>query len=100
MTGFIVSPAAKGDLEDIWDYLAIELEDPDTADHVIEGIFASFQRISSAPGIGHFRSDLCSQSVRFWSVWSYLVVYRHEGDEVQIVRVVHASRDVKALLAD
>jgi plasmid stabilization system protein ParE len=36
--------------------------------------------------------------VLFWAVFSYLIVYDPEPRPVRIVRVVHASRDVTAVL--
>jgi plasmid stabilization system protein ParE len=44
------------------------------------------------------RTDLTSKNVRFWPVGSYLVVYRDHPDGVQIVAVLHGSRDVPSVL--
>jgi plasmid stabilization system protein ParE len=35
---------------------------------------------------------------RFFLVYSYLIVYRHEAKPLQIVRVLHAARDVQSIL--
>jgi len=48
--------------------------------------------------LGHLRADLADESLRFWQVYSYLIVYRAEADPLQVVRVLHASRDVRTLL--
>ena len=36
--------------------------------------------------------------LRFWRVRNYLVVYRSEKRPIQIVRVLHAARDVRSIL--
>jgi antitoxin ParD1/3/4/toxin ParE1/3/4 len=52
--------------------------------------------------MGHRREDLVEgdSRLRFWPVYSYLVVYRTETDLLEIVRVLHSARDVRAILGD
>lgn len=52
------------------------------------------------PEMGHWREDLSSEPLRFWQVYSYLIIYRPEPRPVQILRVLHALRDVRSLLAE
>jgi plasmid stabilization system protein ParE len=52
------------------------------------------------PEMGHLRRDLTSESFRFWSVYSYLVIYRAEARPVQILRVIHGARDVRSILEE
>jgi plasmid stabilization system protein ParE len=58
-----------------------------------------FALLADRPGIGHARSDLTDAAVKFWSVYSYLVVYDPAAQPIEIVRVVHARRDVRKLLS-
>lgn len=51
------------------------------------------QRIAGTPGLGHLREDLADEPLRFYPVWSYLVIYRLT-DPIQVVRVLHGARDV------
>jgi plasmid stabilization system protein ParE len=37
--------------------------------------------------------------LRFWTVYSYLIIYRAEARPLEIVRVLHASRDIQKLLS-
>jgi plasmid stabilization system protein ParE len=46
------------------------------------------------------RTDLADGAVRFWPVFSYLVVYRSDTNPIQIVRVLHGKRDVRRLLEE
>ena len=96
MNGFILSQLAQQDLNDIWDYIA--LDDLDAADRVINEIQEAFLLMSAMPGIGHSRTDLTDKPLRFWPVRRYLVVYRAEAEPLEIVRVVSAYRDVRGLL--
>jgi antitoxin ParD1/3/4/toxin ParE1/3/4 len=50
------------------------------------------------PGAGHVREDLTSTPVKFWPVYSYLIVYDPETRPIQIIRVLHGMRDVEEIL--
>lgn len=54
--------------------------------------------LAERPGIGHTRTDLADETVRFWPVFSYLVIYRPDTNPIQIVRVLRGKRDVRRLL--
>ena len=55
--------------------------------------------LASAPGIGHWRPDLTSVDVRFFPVYSYLIVYRPGSKPLQVVSILHGARDVQRILA-
>lgn len=55
-------------------------------------------KLAKNPGIGHRRDELADKRHRFFLVYSYLIVYRHENKPLQIVRVLHAARDVQSIL--
>jgi plasmid stabilization system protein ParE len=44
--------------------------------------------------MGHTRADLTERDVRFWSAGSYLIVYREQPEQSQVLAVLHGSRDV------
>jgi plasmid stabilization system protein ParE len=98
MNGFLIAPAALGDLDEIWDYYATQLLNPDVADRVRDEIFEAFHTLAKTPGLGHFRMDLAKESLRFWHVRGYLIIYRSEKHPIEIVRVLHGARDVQAIL--
>ena len=58
----------------------------------------SFQHLADIPAIGHAREDLTARPVKFWSVYSYLVVYDPATSPLTIVAVLHGARDVENLL--
>ena len=100
MSDFVIAPVARADLAGIWDYYAIELENPAAADCLLDEIFAAFQKLAKTPAVGHFRRDLAAEPLRFWRVRRYLVIYRSEKRPVEIARVLHGARDIQAILGD
>lgn len=68
------------------------------ADRVEEVILEKIAALATDPGIGHRRTDLTSADVRFFPVYSYLIVYRPSMTPLQIVAVLHGARDVLTLL--
>ncbi len=98
MSDFLIAPAARDDLNSIWDYYAVDCQNPDAADRVRDELFGAFDKLARTPGLGHFRSDLAREPLRFWKVRRYLVIYRSERRPLEIVRVLHAARDLEAIL--
>jgi toxin ParE1/3/4 len=68
------------------------------ADRVEEVILEKMGALAGDPGIGHWCSDLTAADVRFFAVYSYLIVYRPSTKPLQIVAVLRRARDVLALL--
>jgi toxin ParE1/3/4 len=93
---FILTPRAKRDVNEIWDYIAND--NIEAADRVLDALESAMVKLAKNPGVGHWREELADKSHRFWLVYSYLIVYRHEAKPLQIVRVLHAARDVQSLL--
>ncbi len=85
MSGFRLTKRANKDLDDIDDYLSQEAGD-DTAEMVTGRILEACDRLSKRPGMGHRREDLTDRDVRFWSVYSYLVIYR-ERQPLEVLRI-------------
>ena len=96
MSRFVLTPAARGDLEEIVDYIA--KDSPDAAQRVRLELRNSMRMLARTPGMGHFRSDLSHEPLRFWQVYSFLIIYRSETRPLQIVRVLRAARDVRTIL--
>lgn len=92
-----LSAPAREDLWEIWVYLA-ERTSLTVADKVVTELHEAMVKLAESPGIGHLRTDLAEEALRFWCVHSYLVLYRPESSPLEIVRVMHGARDVKALL--
>jgi plasmid stabilization system protein ParE len=67
---------------------------------VVLALEDAFGLLASRPGIGHVRQDLTERPVKFWSVYSYLVVYDPAGDPLTIVAVLHGARNVAEILKE
>jgi toxin ParE1/3/4 len=96
MKRLVLTPRAKQDINDIWDYIADD--NIEAADRVLDALDNAILKLATNPGIGHFREELADKRHRFFMVYSYLIVYRHETKPVQIIRVLHAARDVQTIL--
>ncbi len=83
----------------IWRYIKknVRLE---MADRVVSVIREKIVYLAGRPGAGHWRKDLTDESVKFFSVYSYLIVYRPETSPLQVVAILHGRRDVEDLLKD
>ncbi|HEX7181608.1 MAG TPA: type II toxin-antitoxin system RelE/ParE family toxin [Thermoanaerobaculia bacterium] len=97
MNRFVLTPAARADLQEIVDY--IRQDSPEAARRVLREIQDSMRKLSRMPQMGHLREDLCDEPLRFWQVYSYLVIYRPETRPLQILRVLHSARDARSILA-
>ena|SRR5579871_1215263 len=97
MKRFVLTRPAERDLNQIKSYL-VEKAGPRITRKVFQETRSALKLLGSNPGIGHAREDLTDLSVRFWPVYSYLIVYDPETKPVQIVRVLHGMRDVEEIL--
>jgi plasmid stabilization system protein ParE len=98
MARFVLTPAARADLAEISDY--ISKDNPDAANRVLDELRAAMRNLAEMPEMGHSRRDLASESLRFWPLYSYLIIYRPEARPLQVVRVLHGSRDVHRILEE
>jgi antitoxin ParD1/3/4 len=96
---YVLAPQAARDLVDIWRYIKQE-SSRETADRVESVIRSKFAYLADFPGGGHWRRDLTQAPVRFFSVYSYLIVYRPETKPLQIVAIIHGHRDVATILPE
>lgn len=94
---FVLTPAARSDIEEITAFIA--QDNPRAAARVRGDLREAMRRLAQQPGLGHLREDLAPTALRFWSEYSYLIVYLPETRPLQVLRVLHASRDVRTLLS-
>jgi toxin ParE1/3/4 len=97
VTGYVLSPEAKHDLRDIRGYL-LGRGGKRLARYVLQEVAAAFRLLASRPEAGHLREDLTPLPVKFWSVFSYLIVYDPAVRPIAIVRVLYGTRDVQDIL--
>jgi plasmid stabilization system protein ParE len=96
---YVLAPQAASDLFEIWDYLK-EQTSIAVANRVESAIREKIVFLAGTPGAGHRRKDLTGEDVRFFAVYSYLIVYRPETKPLQVASIVHGRRDVEQILKD
>jgi plasmid stabilization system protein ParE len=96
MSPYVLTPAAEDDVREILDY--VERDNPSVLDKVHDGLRDAMRLLAEHPGIGHTRTDLASEAVRFWPVFKFLVIYRPDTKPLEVVRVLRGKRDVRQLL--
>jgi antitoxin ParD1/3/4/toxin ParE1/3/4 len=96
MSRYVLTRAARSDAEEIHDFIA--LDSPGAAAKVRVALEQAIHKLVRHPQMGHLRHDLADEPLRFWPVYSYLIVDRPEVVPLEIVRILHASRDVRGLL--
>ena len=93
----VLTRQAERDLEQIKRFL-IKKAGPRVARRVLQEIRRAVRFLGKEPGAGHAREDLTARPVKFWPLYSYLVVYDPATKPVQIIRVLHGMRDVEGIL--
>ncbi len=96
MSKVVVSPAARDDLDGVWDYIGIQNDAPEAARRLLDRIQETFQRLASVPGMGTACAWL-RPGLRRLTVRPYVIYYCAISGGVEIERVIHGARDVDAL---
>jgi antitoxin ParD1/3/4/toxin ParE1/3/4 len=98
MARYVLTKPAANDIRAIVNY--VRQRSPQSAKVVRTQLRAAMAKLAAFPHMGHLREDVADEPLRFWSVFSYLIVYRPETRPLQIVRVVHGARDLESLFKD
>jgi toxin ParE1/3/4 len=96
---YVLAPEAALDLVQIWRYIKKQssIEMADRVESVIRDRIVFLAKTSNA---GHPRNDLTDEAVKFFPVYSYLIVYRPETKPLQVVSILHGRRDVEEILKE
>jgi plasmid stabilization system protein ParE len=96
MPRYVLTDSAQDDVREIIEY--IRARSPQAAARIRAELRSAMQRLAAFPNIGHLRVDLTDEPLRFWSVYSYLIVYRPEQRPLEVIAVLHGARDVEKVL--
>lgn len=88
------SPKAEADLIDIWLYIAED--QPVNADRLLDRFNIAVHALAETPAMGVERPNL-SQGLRCFPVGNYILYYRVNSSDLELVRVLSAFRDVGSL---
>jgi toxin ParE1/3/4 len=87
--------SADDDLDEIW--LRVAIDNTAAADRLIDRIVARCRDLAEYPRLGPARPEIAPDA-RMLAVSDHLVIHRVDGENVQIVRVVHGARRLHSLL--
>ena len=96
MPGYIFSNEAEADFDAILEYIAAD--SVQSAIDVHTRFLEIFRLLAENPEVGHYREDLTSRAVRFFPVYSYMVVYISGSRPVEIARILATAQDVESIL--
>jgi toxin ParE1/3/4 len=95
-----LAPQAEADLDAIWWHIATQNGSAEIARRQVAAITGRFLVLARHPRIGRARDDDLGPGRRSYPVERYVIVYRLDGENVLILRVVHGSRALEALSYD
>jgi|SRR5581483_4537323 len=98
MSRYVLAPSARDDLVSIRDFYLEEAGTRVARQMLIE-LVEAFRTLARNPGIGHRRRELAGdRPVLFFAVRDYLIIYAAEARPLEIVAIVHGSRDLPRFL--
>jgi toxin ParE1/3/4 len=94
MTIVVKRPLAELDLLEIWDYIADD--SLDRADDFLDRIEEKLRLLARNSGIGRRREELFL-GLRSFPVGNYVVFYQAVEDGIDVIRILHGSRDIEEI---
>jgi toxin ParE1/3/4 len=94
MKRYRLTPEAEKDLDQISDYIAND--NPQAALRLLGRIEERCQRLAEMPETGRARDEL-AEGLRSGIVGNYVIFYRLDDEGIQVIRVLHGSRDLPSL---
>ncbi len=94
MSIILKRPLARSDLSEIWDYIADDNEA--RADAFVDLIDQKIQALARQPNMGRARDEL-AEGLRSFPVGRHVIFYRVVPAGIEIVRILHGSRDLNAI---
>ena len=87
------SPRAKADILIAARYIAEQSQSRATAKRWIDTISDKLKLLGRQPHAGEIRPDL-GHNVRAFPVGNYIIFYRPSEQGIEVLRVLHGSRDI------
>lgn len=89
------SPISLHDLDEIWDYIALELCNLNAAENTVNGIMEIVEELKQFTGIGArlYFEDGMDSGYRFVQYKNYIAFYHIIGTTAYVDRVIYCKRD-------
>lgn len=87
-------PSANADFEQIHDFIAEN--NLDKAKEFIASLKQKCFMLGEAPNMGRLRPEIRA-NLRGFSISPYIILYQITDDTIEIVNIIHGSRDFEAL---
>lgn len=98
MTSYILSPLARADLDQIWEYTSKRWDD-DQAETYLRMMQAAIDAVAANPKLGRLYDEVRA-GYRRHRAGSHLILYREVTGAIDIVRVLHERMDIGSHLLD
>lgn len=91
---------SRRDLDEIWNYIVSELQNPSAAERVVNGIMDDVDRLEDFAELGPPLSAITDveSDYRFLVSGNYLAIYRVSDRDVYVDRVFYGRRDYLRIL--
>ena len=95
-----IFPMARFDMEQIFDYIAVELCNPTAAIGQINDFEKAFENVCTFPESCPYINNeyVKDKSLRKLIVNNYIAFYRIKDNEIQVVRVLYGMRNYEPFL--
>ena len=93
MSGYVLSPSAQADLDEIWDYSAKRWGE-DGAERYVRDLWRGIERVAADPRQGRAYDEVRAGYSRY-TVRSHVLFYRLVPGGIDVVRILHQSMDFK-----
>ncbi|MBQ8885910.1 MAG: type II toxin-antitoxin system RelE/ParE family toxin [Clostridia bacterium] len=95
-----IFPSAQADMEQIFEYIALELCNPAAAIGLIDEFEKGFENVCAFPeSCPYIQNEYVKdKSLRKLVIQNYIAFYRVKAGEIQVVRVLYGMRNYEALL--
>jgi toxin ParE1/3/4 len=97
MRRYRLDVSARSDLVSIRTYIA--RDNPPAAARLISEFKKRFRLLASQPQMAERRPDIAPE-LRGFSVGNYVIFYRATKGGIEVARVIHGARDIRAQFAD
>lgn len=92
-----LAPAARAELDALWDYVVKESDSLAVADSLVDSITERFSMLARYPRLGRPRDQDLAPGLRSYPVGDYVILYAIDAGDVLILHILHGRRDIEGL---